>query len=103
MALNAGDLNRRFSLQRPNGLAATDYADVDTVWGSKRLAGGNEMMRFSTPAATGAWVITIRYRDDLDASMRLVDLSTEQSFQISNFGDPDGRNEQLRIYAVEAQ
>lgn len=103
MALNAGDLNRRFSLQRPDGLNSDDYAELDTVWGSRRFASGNELLRFATPTATGAWVITIRYRADFDASYRLFDLETEQSFQITSFGDPDGRREQLRIFAVEAQ
>ena len=100
---DAGSLDHEFRLDKPTGLDPADYTDMGTEWGSIRLAGGNELLRFGTPAATGAWVITIYYRDDLDASWRVVDLDTDRSFQISNFGDPDGSGESLRLYCVEAQ
>lgn len=103
MALNVGSLNVEFRLEKPAGLDADGYEDMGIEWGSKRFASGNELLRFGTPSATGAWVITMRFRSDIEASWRLVDVATEKSFQISNLGDPDGRCEELRIFAVEAQ
>lgn len=101
--MDIGSLRRRLTLQRPEGLAADGYVPVATVWGSARFASGNELLRFGTPQAEGAWVITIRYRADVEASWRVLEGATGRSFQISNFGDPDGRRAELRLYCVEAQ
>ncbi len=103
MAVNAGALNREFRLEKPSGLDSSSNEDMGTEWGSLRLAGGNELLRFGTPMATGAWVIELYYRDDLDASWRLVDIETGKSYQISNFGDPDGSLASLKLFCVEAQ
>lgn len=103
MSLNAGELDRQFTIQRPSGLEE-DYADVETgVWGSKRFATGNEVLRGSTPAAQVTHVIKMRYRDDLRASWRLVeeDTSPAVALQIVTFGDPDGRREELKVFVVE--
>ena len=102
--MNAGDLDREFTLQQPS--TTTDdgtYEAVDTVWGGIRLAGGNEVMRFVTPEATGRFVVTLRYRDDLRADMRLLETVTNRALQIDSYGDPDGRLEWLRVFCVEAQ
>lgn len=102
--MNAGDLDREFTLQRPS--TADDsgtYEDIDTVWGGIRLAGGNEVIRFLTPEATGRFVVTLRYRDDLRADMRLLETATQRALQIDSYGDPDGRFEWLRVFCVEAQ
>ena len=103
MTLNAGQLDREFILQRPFGVSPDEYEDVDTVWGAIRLIRGSEAVRFVTPQAQGRFVVTIRYREDLEASWRLTEVLTGRSLQIDNFGDPDGRLEQLQVFCVEAQ
>lgn len=104
MGLNVGTLDRELWLQRPVGDAGL-YENVDTepTWGSIRFANGNELLRFATPIATGAYVVTLRYREDLRASWRLVeaDTSPDRILQITTFGDPDGRKEQLQVFCVE--
>lgn len=106
MSLNAGDLVTPFRLQQPVGEAGL-YEDVDEAddptWGAIRFAVGHELLRFTTPLATGAFVVTIRYRDDLRASWRLVeeDTSPERTLQVTAFGDPDGEKEQLQVFCVE--
>lgn len=100
--LSAGSLNREFTLQRPSGLDG-DYATVDTVWGSIRFANGAEVMRLGTQQATGAYVVTMYYRDDLQASWRLYEAATGRALQITSFGDPDGRMVEMRVFCVEAQ
>lgn len=104
VAINAGDLNHEYVLQKPSaGLDPSSYDDIDTIWGAQMSARGNELLRFETPHATGSYVVTIRYREDLQASWRLFEPSTGRSLQISSFGDPDGNAEQLQIYCVEVQ
>lgn len=104
--LNAGSLDRQFRLERPSGLDGETYTTVESgVWGSKRFADGREVLRASTPTATVTHVVTLRYRDDLRASWRIVeeDTSPDVTLQIVSFGDPDGRKDQLLVYVVELQ
>lgn len=101
--VSSGTLNRLFMIQRPSGLDPANPADVGTVWGSLRFANGNEVLRFETPQATGAYVVTMRYRDDLEASWQLYEHDSGRTLQIVGFGDPDGRRNELRVFCVEAQ
>lgn len=101
--VSAGELNREFVIQRPSLLDPDTYTDVETVWGSLRFANGTESLRFSTPQATGAYVVTIHYRADLEASWRLYEAVTGRALQITSFGDPDGQMTELRLFCVEAQ
>jgi hypothetical protein len=108
--VTVGQRRHRLLLQRPAGLAADGYDPVGIERCAKRFASGNELLRFGTPSSQGAWVITMRYRSDLLkldpptlASWRLVDLDTEESFQISSFGDAEGTRRLLTLYCVEAQ
>lgn len=103
--IDAGSLDREFRLQRPSGLGGDEYLDVETIWGAIHAASGSELLRFGTLVATGASVVTIRYREDLRASWRLVesDTSPERALQITSFGDPDGSREQLQVFVTELQ
>lgn len=106
MIFNVGALDRQFTLQRPSGLDADDYEDVETdLWGHKRFASGQEALRGATPAAQATHVVTIRYREDLRANWRLVESDTSPAgvLQISVFGDPEGNREMLQVFCVELQ
>jgi SPP1 family predicted phage head-tail adaptor len=97
-----GDARTRFTLQEPSGLSGSGYADVVTVPGSKRLAGGNEVLKFGGQLAAGQYVVTIRFRDDVRADWRLVD-DQEREYQIASYGDADGRRAYLTIYCQGLQ
>lgn len=105
MALNAGDLNHEFTLQSPSCDSGNPWTDVETgVWGSLRYATGYEALQAgAAQAATGQFVVLLRYRTDLEASWRLYEPETGRSFQITSFGDPDGSKEALRVLCAEAQ
>lgn len=80
MRLRAGDLNRQLTIEQPiadqdqDGAGSGTWAAVETVWASvqdalpgraERLAGGLNIA--ARPAR-----VRMRYRDDVDASMRFV-------------------------------
>jgi head-tail adaptor len=104
VGLNAGTLDRELWLQQPSGEDGSyENVEADPSWGAVRFAVGNELLRFTTPLATGAFVVTIRYRDDIRGSWRLVmaDESPERTLQVTTFGDPDGRKVELQVFCVE--
>jgi len=97
-----GAKNRRLTLQQPDGIGG--YDDVDTVWGSKRFLGGTpEAIRAGAAMAIGQWEIKIWYRTDVKAEWRLVDIETAQTFQISGYGDAEGKKRELQLMCSEIQ
>lgn len=76
--MQAGRLNRRCTLQQPG--TATDelgqpipgWTDVATVWGDIRHLGGLEAIKAGAVTSSVRASIRIRYRADLDASMRVL-------------------------------
>lgn len=100
--VSAGSLDRELLLQSPTGADGL-YADEEGCWGSLRGAFGNELLRFTTPLATAAFVVTLHYRTDLRSDWRIavVDEDTPRYLQIASFHDPDGSRQQLNVYCVE--
>ena len=95
-----GDVRARFALQQPTGVPGDSYTTVVAgVPGSIRSAGGGESVKFGGTSAVGQDVVTIRYRSDVRAEWRLT--SGGRTWQIANYGDPDGRRRWLRIYCQE--
>lgn len=80
--MQAGRLNRRCTLQSPSqsvdaiGQPTPGWTDVATVWGDIRLKSGLESIKAGAPVSTVPVSIRVRYRTDLDASMRIVHGST---------------------------
>lgn len=76
--MQAGRLNRRCTLQQPGtttdeiGQPIPGWTDVATVWGDIRLKSGLESIKAGAPVSTVPVSIRVRYRTDLDASMRIV-------------------------------
>lgn len=101
--LNAGSLDREFTLQSPNCDAANLWNDVETVWGSINYAGGSEAIKAGVPMSSGTFEVIIRYRTDLQGSWRIFEALSGRALQIISFGDPDGDQEALRVICVEAQ
>ena len=80
--MQAGRLNRRCTLQSPSqsvdaiGQPTPGWTDVATVWANIKVEKGMEHIRASADASTVPVSIRVRYRTDLDASMRVVHGST---------------------------
>lgn len=101
--MDAGELTQEYVLQRPSGPNADGYADVETVWLRKRLAGGSEALKFGAVQGQGQYVLTLWYRDDVKADWRVKDVLTGATLQIVSYGDPDGERVRLQIFATEVQ
>ena len=91
-----------FDLEQPTGLPGSVYRYVDSVPGSIRSAGGNEVLKFGGPSAEGQFVVEIRHRADVRSEWRLVD-SQGRTLQVSTYADPDGSRRFLRLYCQELQ
>ena len=76
--LNAGDLNRRIAIQSPDatqdalGQPVVWWDDVAHCWASIRHPGGMATVRAGAESSTVKASIRIRYRADIDATMRVV-------------------------------
>lgn len=104
--MTIGDLRHRVTLQSKSRTAPTGYADAATqVPAAIDLAstGGNETLRFATPAATGQYRITVRHRTDVKADWRVIDEEDGRTFQVSGYGDPNGRRHWLQLFCTVVQ
>ena len=76
--MNAGQLNRRILIQRPAtardeiGQPIPGWDDVAHCWASIKHLGGMATIRAGAESSTVKASIRIRYRTDIDASMRVV-------------------------------
>lgn len=100
--MNIGDLDKRLDLEAPIGFGGAEYAPFASgVPANVRMAGGNELLRYGAQAAVAATVITIRHRTDLRADMRIRIPSEDRNFQVTTFGDPDGKRHWMQIDCTE--
>ena len=82
MTMNIGQLNRRIVIQRPGtaqdsiGQPIATWTDVDPAWAAIKMQTGIGVIRASADVSTIPVSIRVRYRTDLDASMRVVHGST---------------------------
>jgi len=76
-APSSGDLNRRVTLEQPTTVADgmggsnTTYTALATVWAKVSPKAGSEKLHGDQLTPTITYDVTIRYRNDVDASMRL--------------------------------
>lgn len=72
-----GRLRHRVTLQQrlrsgdEGGGATISWGPIATVWAEITARSGREIVLGDTPTARGAYRIVMRYRSDLDATMRL--------------------------------
>lgn len=77
MPVSAGQLRHRVTLQEKQdsrgdyGEVITDWADVADVWAQVAPQSGKEYIASQAVQSEVTTRITIRYRDDVDASMRV--------------------------------
>lgn len=103
--MNFGAMLDDVILQSPTGLTANGYADVATVPAQIEMVsgGGSEALRFGSPTATGYFTVTMRHRTDLRADWRIVHAADGRVFQISSYGDPDGKRQALKVSVTTIQ
>lgn len=76
--MRPGKIDQRVTLQRragtPDGIGGMTYAwsDIGTVWASVMARGAREAMDQERMSATGVYRFTIRHRDDVDETCRIV-------------------------------
>jgi SPP1 family predicted phage head-tail adaptor len=105
-ALRAGDLDRRITIERPaaaqNGFGedVPSWAEVATVWASKRDLTGAEYFRAASINAEITTRFRLRYLAGLTADMRIVIGS--EIYVIASIAEL-GRREGLEIMAVRRQ
>ena len=100
--MRAGQLRYRLTLQQPSTTEASGFADVATVAADLRFQPApSEPMQAGGPAAIASMQARIRYRSDVRAEWRAVVGS--QTFQITGYGDPEGRRRELLLVCAEVQ
>ena len=109
--LLASRLSSRITFQKktsggrnPDGsLKAQGWEDVFSTWAEVITIGGEEGRRASADSGETRYRITMRFRRDVDASMR-IKLSTGQTVGMNSLPrDPDGRRVMVEINGLEQQ
>ena len=94
-----GDLRHRVTVERPlrtsdeGGAADITWQVVALVWAKVEGRGGQEPVRADTTVARGVTNITIRFRDDIDATMRIAHAGA--NYEIVSVTDADGHRRWL--------
>jgi SPP1 family predicted phage head-tail adaptor len=97
--LPIGARSRRFVLEvvkeRPDGFGGVirSFAAGPQVWGAMELVAGIERRRADRPKGVATHRVTLRYRPDVMAAMRLT--SGLRRFAIRSAADPDGTGREL--------
>ncbi|MGI9425184.1 MAG: phage head closure protein [Hyphomicrobiaceae bacterium] len=99
-APDIASLRHRLSIEKPvrddqpgGGSAAITWQTIATVWARVDAQSGREIAATDTVAARLNVDITIRHRDDVDATMRLVD--GKRIYEILAVRDFDGKRHWL--------
>lgn len=104
--MDIGRLTEWVTLEMPTGPEADGYKSMGRVPVSVEMAdsGGTEALRFGSPTAIGYFRITMRYREDIKASWRIVH-DDGRVFQISSYGQPpkEPRRSALQVFVTEIQ
>lgn len=100
-----GDLRRRLTLEAPSraaeeaGAAVVTWTTVADVWADVRALRGRESVDADAIVASVTHEITLRWRGDVTAAMRLRDAAV--IYRIHVVRDPDGRRRRLCCLAEE--
>lgn len=105
MLLEAGKLRHRIKIERPvitqdqnNGAPITTWTELATVWGQISPMSARDLIASQAEASKVMGRITIRYRADIDETMRLVHEAKGDIYNIEGIlADPDSGLEYLTI------
>ena len=101
---NPAALRHRVTIEKPvrtddeGGAATIAWEQVATVWAEIKGLEGREIQRADTPVTRATHRIVMRYRADVDATMRLV--ASERYHEITGALDEQGRRQWLVCYCV---
>jgi SPP1 family predicted phage head-tail adaptor len=104
MGMDIGSMDQRVTLQRRTGSKdavgqqAFTWTDVCTVWAQVQAVRGREFFAAAQAQQEQTVKVRIRYRTDIDATLRLVHKGVEH--HITGV-IPVGRNEMLEIMCLE--
>ena len=99
--MQAGKLRRQITIQSRtaaqsgSGEVSYTWATLATVWSERIDLRAGERMMASQPTAVLDSVFVIRYRTDVDSTMRVVDGG--DTFEVDAVRNPEGRNRQLEL------
>lgn len=102
--MNPGLLRHRITLQKfmvitdPDGFTTQQWQDVATVWAAVENLHGREYWEAAAVQAENTVKFTIRYRPDIDQTMRIV--FRGQVYEITAIDNVKYRNEYIEIKAV---
>lgn len=101
--MKIGAMNRRVTLQEPDGVGG--FTDVETVWANVQFfrAPDPESLQAGVPMSIAQWHIGMWFRDDVRAEWRIRETESGRVFQVTGYGDPDGRKGELHIRCTEVQ
>ncbi|MEM7751417.1 MAG: phage head closure protein [Pseudomonadota bacterium] len=100
-----GRLRHRVTVQYPTrneddgGGATTAWVPLATVWAQIKARTGREIFQADSPTARGAFRVVIRYRSDVDPTMRL--LWGDRVLEVLAVGDEDGTKRWLSCECEE--
>lgn len=105
MPLEAGKLRHRIKIERPvitqdqnNGAPITEWTEVATVWAAINPMSARDLIASQAEASKVMGRITIRYRADINETMRLVHEAKGDIYNIEGIlADPDSGLEYLTI------
>lgn len=103
--MRVGQLRERVTVQQftetRNGIGAAvkSWSDVAEVWAEVRTPSGRELMAAAQMHSVLTHMITIRYRDDITAAMRVVWRGVNLEVDGEPF-DPDGTRRWLKLRCV---
>jgi len=102
--ISIGDMRHRITLQKKvdvtdaDGFTTQQWQDVATVWAAVENLHGREYWEAAAVQAENTVKFTIRYRPDIDQTMRIVFCG--QIYEITAIDNIKYRNEYLEIKAV---
>lgn len=103
--MRAGDLRRQMVLQSrtptltENGQEAYTWTTVANVWASIRPLGGRELEMARAVQSESTHIIEIRYRENINAKMRLT--YGGKIYNITGTTDVDMRHRTLELTCIE--
>lgn len=105
MSLHAGKLRHRVQIEyqsktqdQDTGEMLVTWEPLETVWASIEPVSAREFIASSTELSKVTTRVTIRYRDDIDASMRLYHAAKDQYYNIEGIlSDKDSGLEYITL------
>jgi SPP1 family predicted phage head-tail adaptor len=106
--MRAGTLRQRITIQQmtpgndgQGGTTRTPSTLVSSLPAAVEPLSGQEAMQVGAQTSELRTKVTIRYRDDVTATQRIV--WGDRTLQIGSIQDPDGRRRSLELFCAEVQ